>query len=210
MPKKRRELKYIIKTTLPTLLHINNHSKRKVGNIGENMLAIESGFPEGWFYIKSKTNDHVLEPHCLSVNAGARIVANKQRFGFDADSQLWNYDNGYIVNKASGKVLDIQGGYIRTFHRTYLCQWDRKPSTEASNQNWTFLPGGFISPAFHEGFVLHLRGHFGRSNIEGTQILIHQAKDDDHHKQTWYFEPEQNQPKILSPPIPKECPDYFF
>ncbi|CAG8762062.1 10017_t:CDS:1, partial [Funneliformis caledonium] len=122
---------------------------------------------------------------------------------------LWKYDNGYIVNKASGKVFDIQGGYIRTFHRTYLCQWDRKPLAEASNQHWTFLPGGSITPTFHEGFVLHLRGRFCRSNHESAQVLIHQIKDDNHHKQTWFFEPEQSQPKILSPPIPKECPDYF-
>ena len=57
--------------------------------------------------------------------------------------------------------------------------------------------------------MLHLRGHFGRSNNEGAQVLIHQIKDDVKQKQTWYFEPEQSQPKIHSPPIPKEYPDYF-
>ncbi|CAB4376775.1 hypothetical protein RhiirA5_271340 [Rhizophagus irregularis] len=169
-----------------------------------------NGFPEGWFYIKSQTNNHVLEPHCLSVNSGARIVTSKQRFGFDADSQLWKYDNGYIVNKASGKVLDIEKGYIRTFHRTHLCQWDRKPLTEASNQQWTFLPGGFISPTAHKGYVIHLHGHFYRSKHDICQILLHQIKDEDGRKQTWYFEPEQSQPKILSPPIPKEYPEYFI
>ena len=51
-------------------------------------MAKDSSFPEGWFYIKSQANNHVLEPHCLSVNSGARIVASKQRFGFDADSQV--------------------------------------------------------------------------------------------------------------------------
>ena len=51
-------------------------------------MTKDSGFPEGWFYIKSQLNNHVLEPHCLSVNSGARIVASKQRFGFDADSQV--------------------------------------------------------------------------------------------------------------------------
>ncbi|RIA92477.1 Carbohydrate-Binding Module Family 13 protein [Glomus cerebriforme] len=167
----------------------------------------ETEFPEGWFYIKSKTNNYVLEPHCLSVNSGTRIVASKQRFGFDADSQLWRYDDGYIVNKASGKVLDIQGGHIRTFHRTYLCQLDRKPSSETSNQQWTLLPGGFISSKTHKNHVLHLHGHFYRSKNE---ILINRIKDDDSHKQTWYFEPEPSQPKILSPPIPKEYSDYFI
>lgn len=51
-------------------------------------MTKETGFPEGWFYIKSQTNNHVFEPHCLSVNSGARIVTSKQRFGFDADSQV--------------------------------------------------------------------------------------------------------------------------
>src|SRR6266496_1786343 len=92
MPKKYRALKFLIITSLPAHLNINIPClKRKIGNVGEektNTMTKESGFPKGWFYIKSRANDHVLEPHCLSVNAGARIVASKQRFGFDADSQV--------------------------------------------------------------------------------------------------------------------------
>jgi hypothetical protein len=105
--------------------------------------------------------------------------------------------------------LDIEGGHIRTFHRTHLCQWDRKPLTESSNQQWDFLSGGFISSKAYKSYVLHIRGHLYRSN-DGAQVLINRINNDDHkYKQTWYFEPERNQPKILSPPIPKECSDYF-
>ncbi|CAG8736048.1 2455_t:CDS:2 [Dentiscutata erythropus] len=147
-------------------------------------MSGEFGFPQNeWFYIKSQINGHVLEPQSLSVNSGVRIIISKQRFGFDADSQLWKCDNGFIINRASGKVLDIQG---------------------AQNQRWAYLPEGFICPLNNNEYVLHVSGHFGIEKLEGADVLLHHVKDHESHKQKWTFEKERDQPAIMAPPIPRD------
>ncbi|CAG8663242.1 2294_t:CDS:2, partial [Dentiscutata heterogama] len=180
----------------------SNHSNK----VGENItMSGEFGFPQNeWFYIKSQINGHVLEPQSLSVNSGVRIIVSKQRFGFDADSQLWKCDNGFIINRASGKVLDIQGGHIRTFHRTHICQFDQKPLSEAQNQRWAYLPEGYICPLNDNEYVLHVSGHFGIEKLEGADVLLRHIKDHESHKQKWIFEKEHDQPVIMAPPIPND------
>ncbi|CAG8435546.1 5759_t:CDS:2 [Diversispora eburnea] len=148
-----------------------------------------------------------MEAHTLSMNSGARIVTTIQRFGLDADSQLWEYDNGFIINRASGKVFDIEKGRIRIFHRTRLCQNDRKPLESAITQRWIYKPGGYISPLYNDHYVLHISGHFGIENLDGADIILHrkchykdEIKDEfgkfekfirSYSKQKWIFEPER-------------------
>ncbi|KAF0543522.1 carbohydrate-binding module family 13 protein [Gigaspora margarita] len=192
----------------PSIFCISKSSSRKRKSNNRNKvenipMSSEFGFPQNeWFYIKSQINGHVLEPQSLSVNSGVRIIVSKQRFGYDADSQLWKCDNGFLINRASGKVIDIQGGHIRTFHRTHICQFDQKPLSEAQNQRWIYLPEGYISPLNDNEHVIHVSGHFGIEKLEGAHVLIRHIKDHDSDKQKWIFEKEHDQPAILTPPIP--------
>ncbi|CAG8540257.1 1564_t:CDS:2, partial [Cetraspora pellucida] len=165
----------------------------------------EFGFPQNeWFYIKSQVNGDVLEPQNLSVNSGVKVIVSKQRFGFDADSQLWKCDNGFLINRASGKVLDIQGGRIRTFHQTYICQFDQKPLSEAQNQRWIYLSDGYICPLENENYALHVSsGRFWFEKLDGAHVLLRYIKDVESSKQQWIFEKEHDQPTTLTPPILK-------
>ncbi|RHZ76024.1 hypothetical protein Glove_208g43 [Diversispora epigaea] len=226
MPEKKighgNSLKMFLISTLPSILHLPKTNSKSNKNNRE-IITIkneESGFPKGWFYIKSQLNGHVMEAHTLSVNTGVRIVATFQRFGLDADSQLWTYDNGFIINRDSGKVFDIEKGRIRTFHRTRLCQNDHKPLESAITQRWICQSGGYISPLYNDRYVLHISGHFGMENLDGADIILHRkshykdeigkfgnfircnkSKRDNyydygdqrkaHSKQKWIFEPER-------------------
>ncbi|KAG9301318.1 hypothetical protein G9A89_004070 [Geosiphon pyriformis] len=146
-----------------------------------------SSFPKGWFYIKSQSCDNVLEPQSLSLNPGVRIVIAKQRVGFDSDIQLWSFEDGFLINKASRLVLDIENGYVRTLRRTHACQTEKKTSPiDSKTQTWVALPDGFIGSVEHSGRVLDIRGD---SQKEGAQIIIHQKKDKDNMNQRWIFEP---------------------
>ncbi|CAG8501603.1 10659_t:CDS:2 [Paraglomus occultum] len=140
---------------------------------------IEDGFPSGWFYIKSQLNNHILEPTLMSVNNDATIVIKEQRFGLDADSQLWSFDDGFLVNKASGKVLELKGGYIRRLHWTYLCQWDRRSSPAPPAQLW-HTSNNFISTKVADNFVIE---------IMDNSVVVWKQKDGDNLNQKWTFEP---------------------
>ncbi|CAG8569995.1 9980_t:CDS:2 [Ambispora gerdemannii] len=139
---------------------------------------------KGWFYIKSVSCPDVIEPHSLSVNTGVRLVVHKQRFGIDADSQLWHWDEGFLINKASKLALDYEEGYIRTFHRVHACQNARKLINDASTQLWVLLKGGFI--ANQKKSVLDIR----RASMKGPSIIIHRRKRKHNDNQRWLLEPE--------------------
>ncbi|CAG8470590.1 17469_t:CDS:2 [Acaulospora morrowiae] len=148
-----------------------NDSERKE-NVSNSKID-DSVFPKGWFYIKSPINGGVLEPQSLSLNSGVKIVLSTQRFGFDADTQLWRYENGFIINKESGKVLDIKGDRIRKVHGTHLCQNDRKSLQNAGYQRWIGHVDGYISLLSDDRYVLHVGGHFGHEKNEGAYVLVH-------------------------------------
>ncbi|CAG8606077.1 10138_t:CDS:2 [Paraglomus brasilianum] len=139
----------------------------------------EDSFPSGWFYIKSQLNNRVLEPASMSVNNDATIVIKEQRFGLDADSQLWSFDNGFLVNKASGKVLEIKGGHIRRLHWTYICQWDRRSSPAPPTQLW-YTCNSFINTKTADSYVIE---------IMDDSVVVWKQKDSDNLNQQWTFEP---------------------
>lgn len=55
-------------------------------------------FPQGYFFIKSRASDQVLD--IPSRDAGQNLVITRQR-NSDNDSQLWSFDNGFLINKNS-------------------------------------------------------------------------------------------------------------
>ncbi|KAI9263318.1 hypothetical protein BDA99DRAFT_509932 [Phascolomyces articulosus] len=73
-------------------------------------MATENGFPIGYFYIVSKMNGLVadLRGDPETAAPGTKIImAHKQEESPERDSQLWIHQNGYLTNKATGLVLDI-------------------------------------------------------------------------------------------------------
>lgn len=65
-------------------------------------------FPTGWFFVKSQARGLVLTVTESGVIA-AEVAAQKLDTS-NYSRQLWKYNEGYIINKASEMVLDIRGG----------------------------------------------------------------------------------------------------
>lgn len=65
-------------------------------------------FPEGWFFVKSQARGLVLT--VLESGVIAAEVAAAKLDTSNYSRQLWKFNNGYIINKASNMVLDVRGG----------------------------------------------------------------------------------------------------
>lgn len=88
--------------------------------------------------------------------------------------------DGYIVNKCSGKVLDVRGGELTD--DAWICQYDRKLISDAQNQRWGYLKGHiYILSDPH--MVLDVRGS---SNLDGTRVILYHKKFGyDNSNQLW-------------------------
>jgi hypothetical protein len=71
-------------------------------------------FPEGWFFVKSQARGLVLT--VLESGVIAAEVAAAKLDTSNYSRQLWKFNDGFIINKASEMVLDIRGGM---FNRDY-------------------------------------------------------------------------------------------
>ncbi|KAI9495838.1 hypothetical protein BDB00DRAFT_812146 [Zychaea mexicana] len=69
-------------------------------------------FPPGYFYIISRKHGYALDVYDGQTKADANIIVWPQKFS-DSDNQLWSYDQGRIVNKKSGHVLDIRSSAFK-------------------------------------------------------------------------------------------------
>ncbi|KAI8991560.1 ricin B lectin domain-containing protein, partial [Mycotypha africana] len=96
---------------------------------------------------------------------------------------LWRWENGYLINKKSGLVMDIRGGNLLS--DSYIVQYDRK-MTQAHNQRWGYRDG-YIYCLADPRLVLDIRGG---GHKEGTRICLYTRKDsDDNENQQWIVEP---------------------
>jgi hypothetical protein len=74
------------------------------------MFDKSESFPKGWFSIKNISNGYVLMADNESQQVGTPIVLSTLRTK-DCDAQLWRHDEqGYLVNKKSGQVMDVAKG----------------------------------------------------------------------------------------------------
>ncbi|KAL1916749.1 uncharacterized protein VTP21DRAFT_5453 [Calcarisporiella thermophila] len=146
-----------------------------------------SGFPQGYFYLKSRKYGKVIDIQDGSASAGAKLVLWDQKFGPEADNQLWRYDNGYLENKRSRHVLDVAGGDLKAVAQ--LCQYTRKNISDAKNQLWEYH-NGFVFPKVlaDESLVIDIRGD---EDKPGTQIILYKKKSSDALNQLWFCEPEK-------------------
>ncbi|KAI7847314.1 ricin B lectin domain-containing protein [Circinella umbellata] len=143
-----------------------------------------SNFPSGWFYIQSKcSHQMVLDVALDSIKSTAKIVVWPKKES-DNDNQLWMYDHGYLINKNSGLVLDIQGGVLENDKQ--VIQYKRKMIEDAQNQRWYYREDGFIYPQVNPNLVLDIRGNWTKP---GTVVLLYNRKYSDNENQLWDLVP---------------------
>ncbi|KAI9269245.1 ricin B lectin domain-containing protein [Phascolomyces articulosus] len=139
-----------------------------------------SNFPSGWFYIQSKcSHKMVLDVTLDSIKSAAKIVVYPKKEN-DNDNQLWKYDSGYLINKNSGLVLDVQGGVLENDKQ--VIQYKRKMIEDAQNQRWYYREDGFIYPQVNPNLVLDIRGNWTKP---GTVVLLYNRKYSDNENQLW-------------------------
>ncbi|SAM02508.1 hypothetical protein [Absidia glauca] len=159
-----------------------HHSRTKrVRNAADAPMM--SGFPEStYFYIKTGTGENVVDVHEGRIEKGAHIIIWKQKVGEDADNQLWSFEDGFLKNKKSSLVLDIDGGDLKVEKK--LQQYDRK-ATRAHNQRWGYRDG-FIYSRADPRIVLDIKGG---TEDEGTRVITYKRKAEDNANQQWSIEP---------------------
>ncbi|CAO3668523.1 unnamed protein product [Rhizopus microsporus] len=158
-----------------------------------------SHFPSGWFYIQSKcSHKMVLDVTQDSLKAAAKVIVWPKKTK-DNDNQLWMYHHGYIINKNSGMVLDVQGGIIESDKQ--IIQYRRKMVEDAHNQRWNYRDDGFIYLQANPNLVLDIRGNWTKP---GTIVLLYERKYKDNLNQLWDlipYEPASDQSSVISPSI---------
>ncbi|KAI8064806.1 ricin B lectin domain-containing protein [Gilbertella persicaria] len=125
----------------------------------------------------------VIDVSYDSLKAAAKIIVWPKKTK-DYDNQLWTYDSGYIINKNSGMVLDVQGGILESDKQ--MIQYKRKMIEDAHNQRWYYREDGFIYPQTDPNLVLDIRGNWTKP---GTVVLLYERKYEDNLNQLWDLVP---------------------
>ncbi|KAI8075552.1 hypothetical protein BDF21DRAFT_423145 [Thamnidium elegans] len=139
-------------------------------------------FPEGLFYILSRKHGFALDVYDGQVTEGSYLIVWPQKFE-DSDNQLWTYENGRLVNKKSGHVMDISSSAFKK-DKT-IVQKKSKPNKQS--QEWIY-DQGFICSKEYPSLVLDIKGDSPKG---GAQVLLYKRKDTDNLNQLWQFEPYQ-------------------
>jgi hypothetical protein len=144
-------------------------------------VSVHSEFPsEKYFYIKSKASglvldiehgflrDHTKPGAYLQLN-GQKLVASEKKHAL-LELQLWRFDNGFIINRRTGMVLDATEGSLKA--GTRLIQWTRR-TTDNANQQWA-VSNGFIHLKNNPNLVLDVDGDGTR---DGARIALGERKE---------------------------------
>ncbi|KAF9195071.1 hypothetical protein BGZ50_005292, partial [Haplosporangium sp. Z 11] len=162
----------------------------------ESISTRPNNFPTGWFYIKSAASGLVVDiEHGYftdPMKAGARAEMNHQKIDNNdgrhtlLELQLWRYEDGFLINRRTGFVLDIQGGTLKLAAR--VIQWQRKSGkasfTDARNQHW-FYENGFIANVYNSRLVLDIDGDGSK---DGAKIAVGERKAVANADQKWHLE----------------------
>ncbi|CAO3695633.1 unnamed protein product [Umbelopsis ramanniana] len=114
-----------------------------------------AAFPPGFFFIQSQRFPTLT----IDVNDGSMTKDT------DNVNQLWAYEDGFIVNKKSGLVMDIRGGEVKAGKS--IIQYTRK-GIMARNQEWRFVDG-FICPISDERLCLDIES---TNASPGTNVVL--------------------------------------
>ncbi|KAF9954970.1 hypothetical protein BGZ72_004124, partial [Mortierella alpina] len=158
----------------------------------ESISIRPDNFPTSWFYIKSAASNLVVDiEHGYftdPMKAGARAEMNHQKIDNGdgrhslLELQLWRYEAGFLINRRTGFVLDIQGGTLKLAAR--VVQWQRKTGKDARNQHW-FYENGFIANVYNSRLVLDIDGDGSK---DGAKIAIGERKAVANNDQKWLLE----------------------
>lgn len=133
-------------------------------------------FPtQGAFYIKSQKNGLYLSIDGED-EAGSKIITGPKT---DDGSQLWSFENGYLISKKTSFVMDIEGGDLKSDKN--ILQYNRK-KTMAHNQRFG-IRDGFIYAVADPRLVIDAKDE------EGAYITIATRKLEENDHQQWYLEP---------------------
>ncbi|KAG2202319.1 hypothetical protein INT47_010767 [Mucor saturninus] len=125
----------------------------------------------------------------MDVNNGsmlndATIIIWPQKM-IDSINQLWMHEEGFLINKKSGLVLDIRGGTIE--REKVIIQYARKPGL-AHNQRWSYRDG-YISSTSAPHLVLDIRG----GDYKNGNTVFLNSKNIHSQTQQWIIQPFQNE-----------------
>ncbi|KAF9569219.1 hypothetical protein EC968_002657, partial [Mortierella alpina] len=158
----------------------------------ESISIRPDNFPTSWFYIKSAASGLVVDiEHGYftdPMKAGARAEMNHQKIDNGdgrhslLELQLWRYEAGFLINRRTGFVLDIQGGTLKLAAR--VIQWQRKSGKDARNQHW-FYENGFIANVYNSRLVLDIDGDGSK---DGAKIAVGERKAVANNDQKWLLE----------------------
>ncbi|CAO3593888.1 unnamed protein product [Absidia cylindrospora] len=135
-------------------------------------------FPEGWFFVKSQSQGLVL-----SVLESGALAAQVTALRLDTANyarQLWKYKDGFLVNKASGMVLDIKGGSI--VNGALLCQYKEKKK-DNDNQQWALNMDGSIYVKAKNSFVLTVQ----ENEKVRSRVFLSEQHSNGAKEQRWNF-----------------------
>ncbi|KAG0344402.1 hypothetical protein BG005_001861 [Podila minutissima] len=149
-------------------------------------------FQDKWFYIKSKASglvidvdhgfgrDHTMGKTLIGLNH--QKLYNSSACHPLLELQLWRLENGYIVNRLSGMVLDVDNSEFKTGGK--IMQWIHNEPENSANQQWA-VSNGFIHLKGHPNLVLDVRGN---STYDGAYIGLGERNEKNILDQRWSFE----------------------
>lgn len=99
-------------------------------------------------------------------------------------NQLWRYEDGYLINANSAKVLDISGGEMQP--ESSIIQYAQKMSEEAANQKWEIDGEGYICCSARPDLVLDIAE---RNDEDGAAVILYEKREGEiASNQRWYLE----------------------
>lgn len=141
-------------------------------------------FPVGYFFIRNVASGQVLDVKDASAQPGASIVLwPRKSSGYD--NQLWKYEDGFLVNKASGLVLEVPGyeGGGNIGPGTSLVQNTRREPPDSLNQLWAYNYQHLMP---YDPKVT-LWGQNGDVSTPGTKAVV-DARTDGEFSQEWMLD----------------------
>ncbi|CAO3641717.1 unnamed protein product [Mucor hiemalis] len=157
------------------------------------MTVPENQFPLGYFYVVSKMNELVIdirEPENAAV-ASKIVMAAKKPVSPERDSQLWIHQNGFLTNKASGLVLDINRAksFISIFTKENRLYLDKMKEQDAANdQRFGYEPEhGYIYALSDTEVVVDIRHE--DVNEDARVMVYHKKPVEEALNQLWTVEP---------------------
>lgn len=99
-------------------------------------------------------------------------------------NQLWRYEDGYLINANSAKVLDIEGGQMDP--ESAIIQYEQKVAEEAANQKWGIDEEGYIFCEARNDLVLDIAGG---EDEDGTGVILYNRREGEvASNQRWILE----------------------